>query len=321
MSSCGACNSRMNSKKKVKCKLCAVENCNTCVGIEESQLINYHNGVNIWLCNSCMSKALVVSTASSSHNNDNAVAMSSLCTKMDQLLLKHDNLAHTVSNFQKDISIVQNKLIEHDKTIDDNKHSIANNEVNLNVNMVKTDELEKCVRLLEEENLSLKAKLNDAEKQMNINSLEITGVPEPRGENIMVTVRQLCLALGFTYDSSMFVNCYRQRIPNSTSTSKIIMKFIKKCDKDEMLHCRKVKRNFSTKDLPKDLSDLLKEHNMIYINEILTQVNKKLFMKAKEFKKKNDIKFLWTKNGNIYMRRTEDSHIVAIKTDLNFNEI
>lgn len=311
MSSCGSCTNRINPKQRVKCKSCSLDYCNSCVGVKDSLLSSYSTGTKIWLCNSCTSKIVVDNVPTKcehgSDNTENILMLTNLCKKVDQLLAKQDNLEASIKVFQQDMSALKDKVNEHDTDINTNKQ--------------KTVTLERDVAALLKENRILKVKLNETEKLINMNCLEITDIPVPRGENLNVTVQLVGAALGFKLDSSLLENCYRRPSSDNKIPPKIILKFIRKSDKDEMLRCRKIKRDFSTRNLDTSLSDLITEHKTIYINELLTVQNKELLVRAKEYKKCNRIKFLWIKNGNILMRKTETSPVIMIKSDSNFNDL
>ena len=53
----------------------------------------------------------------------------------------------------------------------------------------------------------------------------------------------------------------------------------------------------------------------IFINENLTPTRKKLFWKAKQLAKTNNYKFFWTVNGNVFVRKAEETEAVLIKNE------
>ncbi|KAL4721721.1 hypothetical protein ACJJTC_001702, partial [Scirpophaga incertulas] len=50
----------------------------------------------------------------------------------------------------------------------------------------------------------------------------------------------------------------------------------------------------------------------IYINEHLTPYNKQLLKKCKEIAMKKEYKYVWTKNGRIYIRKNDTSPAIQI---------
>ena len=59
----------------------------------------------------------------------------------------------------------------------------------------------------------------------------------------------------------------------------------------------------------------------LYINENLTPERKKLLWQTKQRMKQLEIKFLWTMNGKIYVRKDEDSTSVIIQNEEDLNKI
>lgn len=179
----------------------------------------------------------------------------------------------------------------------------------------RIDDLSASNESLKKANEELKYKLNDLEQYGRRNTVEIHGVPEPRDENILTTIMHVGLALNFKLSKQMIDACHRLRQKPGTANEprRIILKFISRYDKDELLKARSVKRNFSTRDLSSlpgigDMPD-----KPIYIFESLTQLNKMIFAKCREFQKVNNIKYLWVRNGKILMRKTNNSAVFAVR--------
>ena len=65
----------------------------------------------------------------------------------------------------------------------------------------------------------------------------------------------------------------------------------------------------------------LRSHNKahskgrIFINESLSKINRRRFNLCLQFKKKKNIKFIWTKDGVTYLRESEGVKAMAIKTE------
>ena len=62
-------------------------------------------------------------------------------------------------------------------------------------------------------------------------------------------------------------------------------------------------------------SNLIKintEYGRIYLNENLLQNLKILLGKVNQIRKSKQYKFLWTRNGNIYVRKNENTNVISI---------
>ena len=60
-------------------------------------------------------------------------------------------------------------------------------------------------------------------------------------------------------------------------------------------------------------NDHLKAH--IFINKSLIKINRRRFNQCLHFKKENNLKFIWTKNGRTYLRKDEGTPAFAIKNE------
>lgn len=55
-------------------------------------------------------------------------------------------------------------------------------------------------------------------------------------------------------------------------------------------------------------------HDQVYFSDHLTLLNNSLFYKARIMKRKNDVKYAWTKLGKIYIKKSDNSRAVLIKS-------
>jgi len=58
----------------------------------------------------------------------------------------------------------------------------------------------------------------------------------------------------------------------------------------------------------------------VYLNEHLTVMNHELLRKAKELRKIN-YRFVWSKNGNIFARESEEGRTLLIKSEEQVDQI
>jgi len=53
----------------------------------------------------------------------------------------------------------------------------------------------------------------------------------------------------------------------------------------------------------------------MFINESLTKTNRRRFNQCLRYRKEKSFKYIWTKQGNTFLRQTEGSPVIAIKTE------
>lgn len=128
-------------------------------------------------------------------------------------------------------------------------------------------------------------------------------------------------ALNVTIGESNINYCFRAEKKHRKGDPKtIFLGFVSRLKKEEFIKARKVKRTLSLVDIYPEKKGV-EAKQPIYINESLTGTNKTLFGKCREYKKRNGVKFLWIKNGNIFMRKSENSNIFLIKSEAALNDV
>lgn len=192
----------------------------------------------------------------------------------------------------------------------------------------KIESLDLAVTSLERENVSLKARINDLEQYGRKNSVEIQGVPlpvptstgaQPR-ENAIEVVHRIGAAVGFQFQPYTIDACHRLgKVSNRSQPPGIIVKFTCRVEKESFMQKVKSRRDFSTRHV----NGFENFDQRIFVNDNLTEFNKMLFKKAREFKKANNFLFVWYKNGKILLRKTEKGKVFVISSldDLKLNTV
>lgn len=88
------------------------------------------------------------------------------------------------------------------------------------------------------------------------------------------------------------------------------MKFTRRTTKEEMLHKRKVKRNFNTDDL----GFRNRQADVVYINESLLQNRRRILNAARTLKREKGYTFVWVRNGRIFLRKNEGDPMIVVTT-------
>lgn len=311
---------KTRTKPKLKCRTCLKEFHEKCVNVSETDLGPINTGAKLWICCDCSKKV---------QTNDDRNLVPPLASTLGNIHQENEeptlrNLLNEIREIRKEqgttlrsVEYLQTEIIEMRKVMDKIEADLKKKEETI---VKATEELS----ILRKENQELKDILNETDQFTKINCLEITGVPVVgRSEDVFATAQTLAAGVGFSLQDNMVDCCYRKRSTNLKPQleKSIVIRFLKNSDKQELLRCRKIRRNYSTKDLNTEfISKYVKQHDSIYFNDVLTNYNRILFYKAKQFQKDNSIKFLWTKNGNIFMRKNEESNIIKIKSNRSFTD-
>lgn len=175
-------------------------------------------------------------------------------------------------------------------------------------------EIKQIMKENEKENKELKERINTLETLMeqiekeNIkNNIIINGIDiQGKQENTTEVVNNILKKLNIIPEGKI-EKCYRKN--QQQEKSPIVVKLKNEETKIEILKTRKTIGEITTKDC------LLKgKGSQIYINEQLTNKINNIFFHTRELKKNKKIAFAWTRDGNIYAKKTETSQKVKIKS-------
>lgn len=198
------------------------------------------------------------------------------------------------------------------KEIEEGNSKIYNNVVELN----------KELAILKKENLNLKetvlkqkADINLLERQILENTVSIHGIPESKDENITNIVYNISSIADVKLTTSSVVKAFRKKGNLNGKPGQIIVKFSTSVVHDLLIE--KVKR----KGLK--LADIgVKGNNeQIYVNHEMTQLEKSIFFEARKIQKNKNWKYVWEKNGLIYVKKEEGSQAIRINSIEQLNTI
>ena len=163
-------------------------------------------------------------------------------------------------------------------------------------------------------------KVDELEQYWRRQNLEIVGVPEKEDENTNAIVLEVAKMLDVDIMSSHISTSHRlpkkkANSRNNSGSSPIIVRFTSRDIRKQIYANRKKARfvdlkNFSVSDTKN-----------IFVNENLTPTRKQLFWKTKQEVKNNSWKYIWTHNGNVFVKKDDNASITEIKNELDLNLI
>ncbi|KAL1448489.1 hypothetical protein WDU94_002723 [Cyamophila willieti] len=157
---------------------------------------------------------------------------------------------------------------------------------------------------------SMEIKMEEMEQRGNANKLEIIGVPPKYDcvsytEEIFKAFRVDHLANPADYTVEKVIKQGNKEEPKS-----LVVSLPDKSSRDKILE--KIK---STKPVV-NTHDICNMGNPVpvYINEMLSPYLKKLFFEAKKIKNDKKYSYLWIKNGQILLKKAEDSKVMRLQS-------
>lgn len=159
---------------------------------------------------------------------------------------------------------------------------------------------------LEDELKKMKMSQNELDQYSRNRNIEISGLEQKTGENVLQLVCKLAQELqieGFQQDQ--IEKCHRVPSRHPDKINSIIVQFKARSDRDNwMKNKKRVVTNNQIIDSP--------SKSRVFVNEHLTPYFKALLWQTKQFAKKNNFKYVWVRNSKINMRKDENESAVRI---------
>lgn len=187
-------------------------------------------------------------------------------------------------------------------TINDVMTKLDEMNAKYNALYMKFEEQLKTNERLQKELVDIKKQLNKKDQKELKNNFVIQGIPYQQNENLPEIITKIGQNLG-------------------VSTGKYTaFRFAKQGDKDGA-----IKVKFEDENIKKDMLKSKKKfalqcqdlgynkNNKIYLNHDLTRANLQLFKEARNFKTRHGFKYLWFSNGNILLRKEDNSKIIQVE--------
>jgi len=242
-------------------------------------------------------------------------SMDALATKVDVKNIngKLDKMSKTL--VENSSTLVQ--LIEEMKEIRKSQQFLSDQCEEMKKHLHSTDEevktlrienqdLKDHVRKLEAESGQMQEDINNFEQYGRRDCLEFQGLSCEESENTDQLVIGVSKLLQVDL-SAKDINVSHRLSPASESNRQpaIIARLCSRRIRDGVFNNRHRLRAHN-KDHPKAC---------IFINERLTKINRRHFNQCLRFKKENNLKFMWTKNGITYLRKDEGTPAFTIKNE------
>lgn len=226
-----------------------------------------------------------------------------------------------------------NSIDEENPTIKDIFKVLKGMSISLNSLAKEYEESKGKIQQLENENKILKVEceqLNNrlnyietdyyTEQQLKLQQyLTIHGVPQQKNNELVSTIIKIGETLNVKITPENIKSHRTINNKNRQNSSPIIVIELNNIEiKKQMQINFKNNGPIIAAQILKHTVNTNKEHQKIYINDYLCTHVKKLLEQTKKIQQKCNLKFVWSKNGSVYARRTEEAPIIKIR---NFNDI
>jgi len=169
-------------------------------------------------------------------------SLQSLDKKLNVILM-------SMQSQSKDIKDIKHEQKELGCSIELCHKSVADISARIDTQDKRLADCHSEVEVMRRENVSLKMRIDSLEGQLNQqaqyshrNCLIINGVPEDNNENILGVVRRVAVAIRFQDWDDSLLDAVHRLGKNTNSPRPIIIKFVRRLDKNEFLRKKKVKK-------------------------------------------------------------------------------
>ncbi|XP_037299142.1 uncharacterized protein LOC119190732 [Manduca sexta] len=220
--------------------------------------------------------------------------------------------------------VVVSKFIDISQQINEFKESLSFFNDKFESVMTNLRESTATIDRLQSDNAELKStvkdlsvRLNLAEQHLRDSNVELHGIPEHRGENLVNCLTQLCTTVGAAVTENDFTQVTRvaKLDKDSTRPRTVIAKLRTPRQRDILLAAV---YNFNKKNPESKLNS----QNLgiggkifpVFVAEHLTPSNKSLHAEARKKAKESNYKYVWVRNGRIYVRKDDTCQALLIRS-------
>ncbi|XP_026738262.1 uncharacterized protein LOC113501334 [Trichoplusia ni] len=186
------------------------------------------------------------------------------------------------------------------------------------------EEKEEIIKKLQVENQHLLTtniehgtRLTQVEQSLRENNLEINGVPEFKNENVITTLLQLAKTVGEPLEDSDILHATRvAKLNQETSRPRpMVVKLRTPRHRDNIIAAvvRFNKKN-SNEKLNSQHLGISGDRKPVYVAEHLCLANKQLHAATRKLAKELNYKFVWVRNGRVFVRKDESHSAILIRS-------
>lgn len=312
MFACGRCDAQINDG--ALCCLCQRHFDFSCASITESGYRKLGKNKASWKCPQCKTRSHAGSGQESGNNTPGAITLEKLHEQMLSIITQLTplrSLEEDIRTIKSDISELKESLLFAHDAIKAFSDRFAVIESELNQLHKQVEEVPK----LKAEIVKLCSEKNERDQWLRMNNVEIKGVPVKNNENLFDLVGQVGSVLGYPIKKEDINLITRVPTYQKDSPKPIIVSFINRYVKEDFVSSMKKQKQLNANTL--GFSGTAK----IYVNDHLTPYYKQLLTKAKSAQKNTNFQFIWVKHSKIWARKTTNSKVFTINSELDLQKI
>lgn len=332
--SCVDCESSISPKKLLACCVCKSEHHYSCVGYDKVNFGKLGKKKATWICRPCkpgarktprVSKAPKSLIPSDSDVSDTEIATGKKRRSSKKSVSSEpessDSEQESVSGEHSgNLNVILTKMRGIEKSIKFNSGKL-DEVLESNKSLTKiVEKLGKANAALALENNHLKGKVEDLSARINLleqrsfeADAELVNFPETKNENLKEIIVQVAKHVGYEIEQKEVLRAYRYHpLSSKNNTSGIITaKFASVDVKREIMMKFREKQVVTSEHILQSATGR-STGAQLFLNDRLTPQNRKLLWQAKQIGKGYNYRFVWTRDGRIFMKREEGAKAMTI---------
>lgn len=221
--------------------------------------------------------------------------------------------------FQKSVTYISGQFEDFKKENSELRKLLSSTSSELKVLKKENEALKENLSSIANRVKALEDETLKQQQWVRLQNIEITGIPECKGEDTFHIVQKVVHHLGVTIDPSEIEFAHRvqpRRVASAERARPIVARLRSRITKDQIIASARKHRNMNTKDL-----GMGGENTRIFVNEHLIKENKILLSLCKQKAKEVNYKYIWTKNCRIYVRKSEMSPAILINSSTDVSRM
>lgn len=303
--SCAICKEKLPPENDyVACKGCQNGYHYMCVNVRESLWRKNSSEAKAgWRCSTCKVKTELDSKQAESEKTLDQNLIQLITTVIKQTIKEENkNVVTKLSEFQEAIEFYSNKFDEY--------ATMINNITEENKSLKKKcEELSAKCGILDKQTTEMRKKMEEDRQYSRNRNLQIDGIPEVQGENLVETMKSIGERVGVKIETTDVEVVHRVNSKKGNRRP-VIIQFSSRRIRDEYLNMCKSRRP-NTSLLNKSMPS-----QPIYVNEHMTPYYRDLFYQARNKKKADGeeklFKYVWFKNSKLFVRKTDLSSTTQV---------
>ncbi|XP_046688851.1 uncharacterized protein LOC124374730, partial [Homalodisca vitripennis] len=147
----------------------------------------------------------------------------------------------------------------------------------------------------------LHVRVRNLEQYSRRQNVEIDGIPETQGENVLRVLESVAEAVGVELKKENIVAAHRIPSFNKKRTPPIIVRFSTYEERDTWIREYKSMRPL----MLNMINPGFKSSAKVFVNEHISPENKLLLAKTKEAARNKGFKYVWSRDGKIFVRKED----------------